>query len=88
MPHVIVKLVAGRSRQQKDRIAAEVTKVIMAEADVDRDAVSVGIEDVEPGEWVEKVHRPDILGARHALQDARLRSTLGHARMPTANVRT
>ena len=62
MPHVIVKLAAGRSRQQKDRIASEVTKAVMATADVGEDAVSVSIEDVEPGEWTEKVYRPDILG--------------------------
>ena len=26
------------------------------------ESVSVGIEEVEPGEWTEKVYRPDILG--------------------------
>ena len=62
MPHVIVKLHAGRSEQQKARIAGEVTKAIMATAGVGEESVSVSIEDVEPAEWAEKVYRPDILG--------------------------
>lgn len=62
MPHVIVKLTAGRSRQQKDLIAAEVTKAIMTTAKVGEDAVSVSIEDVVPSDWAERVYGPDIVG--------------------------
>lgn len=40
MPHVIVKLQGGRSEQQKAKIAAEVTKAIMATANCAEDAVS------------------------------------------------
>jgi 4-oxalocrotonate tautomerase len=62
MPHVIVKLLAGRTEQQKARIAEEVTKAIMATTGNGEDAVSVAIEDVERRDWTEKVYRPDILG--------------------------
>ena len=62
MPHVIVKLLSGRTEQQKARIAAEVTKAVMASTGNGEDAVSVSIEDVEPGEWTEKVYKPDIIG--------------------------
>ena len=62
MPHVIVKLLSGRSEQQKARIADEVTKAVMATTGNNADAVSVSIEDVERGDWVEKVYRPEILG--------------------------
>jgi 4-oxalocrotonate tautomerase len=62
MPNVIVKLASGRSEQQKEQIAAEVTKAIMATAKVDEDAVSVSIEDYPETEWTEKVYRPDIIG--------------------------
>jgi 4-oxalocrotonate tautomerase len=62
MPHVIVKLASGRSEQQKEQIAAEVTKAIMATADVGEDAVSVSIEDYPQSEWAERVYRPDIIG--------------------------
>ena len=62
MPHVIIKLYAGRSEQQKAKIAEELTKAVMTGADCGEDAVSVSIEDVEPNDWVEKVYRPDIVG--------------------------
>jgi 4-oxalocrotonate tautomerase len=62
MPHVIVKLLVGRSEQQKAGIAAAVTKAVMAAAICSEDAVSVCIEDVAPSDWTEKVYQPDIVG--------------------------
>lgn len=62
MPHVVVKLWAGRSEQQKARIADEVTRAIVATTGNGEDSVSVSIEDVEPSEWTEKVYKPDIIG--------------------------
>jgi 4-oxalocrotonate tautomerase len=62
MPHVIVKLYAGRSEQQKARLAEEVTKAVVATLGYGEESVSVGIEDVEPQDWAEKVYKPDILG--------------------------
>ena len=62
MPHVIVKLYAGRSEQQKTKIAEEVTKAIMATANCAEQAVSVSIQDIEPSDWVEQVYKPDIIG--------------------------
>lgn len=61
MPHVIVKLYAGRSEQQKARIAEEVTRAIMAATGNAESSVSVSIEDVQPSDWPEAVYRPDIL---------------------------
>ena len=62
MPHVIVKLYAGRSAQQKARIAEAVTKAIMSSTQNAEASISVSIEDVEPSEWTEKVYKPDITG--------------------------
>ncbi len=62
MPHVIVKLQSGRSEQQKARLAEEVTRAVMSGANCAEQAVSVSIEDIEPGEWTETVYKPDILG--------------------------
>jgi 4-oxalocrotonate tautomerase len=62
MPHVIVKLLSGRSEHQKPRIADEVTKAIMASTGNGADSVSVAIEDVEPGDWAETVYRPNVIG--------------------------
>jgi 4-oxalocrotonate tautomerase len=62
MPHVIVKLLSGRSEQQKARIADEITKAVMATANCADAAVSVCIEDVAASDWTEKVYKPDIIG--------------------------
>lgn len=61
MPHVIVKLYAGRSDEQKQRIADEITKALMQAAGSSEGSVSVGIEDVEPSAWTTKVYEPDIV---------------------------
>jgi 4-oxalocrotonate tautomerase len=63
MPHVIVKLVSGRSEQQKAKIAEEVTKAVMASANCAEPAVSVSILDIEPDKWGEQVYKPDIVGS-------------------------
>jgi 4-oxalocrotonate tautomerase len=62
MPHVIVKLYSGRSEQQKARLAEEISKIVMANLNCEEKSVSVGIEDVKPQDWAEKVYKPDILG--------------------------
>jgi 4-oxalocrotonate tautomerase len=67
MPHVIIKMLAGRTAEQKDRIAAEVTKAVMATAGSTADDVSVAIEDVAKRDWVEAVYKPDILGRSETL---------------------
>jgi 4-oxalocrotonate tautomerase len=38
-------------------------KDVMAIAKVGDDAVSVAIEEVTPGDWTEKVYKPDILNS-------------------------
>jgi 4-oxalocrotonate tautomerase len=62
MPHVIVKLYAGRSDQQKTRLADEITKAVMKTLNHGEEAVSVAVQDIAPDDWVEKVYKPDILG--------------------------
>lgn len=61
MPHVIVKLYAGRSDKQKNKLAAEITKAVMGVLQYGEESVSVAFEDVEPKDWVAKVYKPDIL---------------------------
>lgn len=60
MPHVIVKMYAGRPDAQKKALAEEVTQAVMKTLGYGADAVSVSIEDVDPQDWAEKVYRPDI----------------------------
>ena len=61
MPHVIVKLWPGKSEQQKARLAALITKGVMDVLSYGEDAVSIGIEEVQPEKWAEQVYKPDIL---------------------------
>jgi 4-oxalocrotonate tautomerase len=60
MPHVIVKLLSGRSEEQKHRLADAITKDVMTVLGAGEESVSVAFEDVAPQEWTEKVYRPDI----------------------------
>jgi len=62
MPHVVVKLHAGRSEQRKAELAARITQAVMANVQSTEAAVSVGIEDVEPADWTEQVYKPEIIG--------------------------
>jgi 4-oxalocrotonate tautomerase len=61
MPHVVLKMYPGRSEDQKTQLAEAIVKDVMAIAKVGDDAVSVSIEEVKPGDWTEKVYKPDIL---------------------------
>ena len=67
MPHVIVKMVSGRSKQQKDRLTAEIVRAVVAEAQCSESSVSVSIEDVAKDDWTETVFKPDIAAKPHTL---------------------
>ena len=60
MPHVIVKLWPGKSEQQKARLADAITKDVMEILHYGEESVSVAMEEVQPGDWAEKVYKPDI----------------------------
>ncbi len=47
MPHVIVKMYSGRSEQQKNRLAAAITKAVMTTLNQSEEVVSVAIEDIK-----------------------------------------
>lgn len=61
MPHVIVKMFAGRSQEQKAAVADEITKALETALNSSADSVSVSIEDVAPDDWMETVYKPEIL---------------------------
>jgi len=61
MPHVILKLYPGKSAEQKAAIADEIVKALIKTGHWGADAVSVGIEDVAPQDWVESVFKPEII---------------------------
>jgi len=62
MPHVIVKMLPGRSDQLKAKLAQEMTKAVTSTLNLGEDSVSVAIEDVQEKDWTEQVYNPDIIG--------------------------
>jgi len=60
MPHVVVKLYAGRSEEQKSRLADQIAKDVRDILSSKDASISVAIEDVDADDWVEKVYRTDI----------------------------
>lgn len=60
MPHVIVKMVAGRSREQKQALAIALTRAVNSVLGCGEDAVSIAIEDFAVAQWMERVYVPDI----------------------------
>ena len=76
MPHVTVKLASGRSQQQKEQIAAEVTKAIMATANVGEDAASLSIEDLPKANGLRKSTAPtSSAGQQRSTRNPDTRST-------------
>jgi 4-oxalocrotonate tautomerase len=62
MPHVVVKMLSGRSDQLKAKLADEITKAVTSTLKLGEESVSVGIEDVEQKDWTGQVYNPDIIG--------------------------
>lgn len=60
MPHVIVKLWPGKSDAQKTRLAEEIAQSLRSVMGSGDAAISIGIEEIAPEEWTEKVYEPDI----------------------------
>jgi 4-oxalocrotonate tautomerase len=67
MPHVIVKLLPGRSELQKTRLAEEIVKDVVAIAKCEEKSGSVAFEEIKPEDWAEKVYKPDILDSPEKL---------------------
>jgi 4-oxalocrotonate tautomerase len=60
MPHVVIKLMSGRSEPQKRKLAELVTKAVMEGAGCGEESVSVAIEDVATGKWSKEVYNSEI----------------------------
>jgi 4-oxalocrotonate tautomerase len=60
MPHVVVKLLPGKSEQQKSELAERITKDVMSVLHYGEESVSVAFEEVKAQDWTEKVYKPDI----------------------------
>jgi 4-oxalocrotonate tautomerase len=60
MPHVVVKLVPGKSEEQKHLLAEEIARDVMQTLNFGEAAVSVAFEEVAPQDWAEKVYKHEI----------------------------
>lgn len=60
MPHINVKLVPGKSEQQKTQLAGRIVQDVMEILHYQEDAVSVTMEEIAPGDWTDQVYKPDI----------------------------
>jgi 4-oxalocrotonate tautomerase len=67
MPHIIVKLWPGKSEQQKKDLATAITKAVMSTLGYGEESVSVGIEEIKPQDWTNKVYNPEILGKQQTI---------------------
>ena len=67
MPHVIVKLYPGRSKEQKKQLASEIVKKVTEIAVCEEKSVSVAFEEVKPDDWAETVYTPDIIDKKKNL---------------------
>jgi 4-oxalocrotonate tautomerase len=67
MPHVIVKMISGRTEQKKTELAEQITKVLASVIGVTDDSISVAIEDVNRADWTERIYKTDILPIMHKL---------------------
>ena len=61
MPHVIVKLIPGRSEEHKKLLAECITKDVMTVLNCEEKWISVAMEEVPAPDWAEKAYKPDIL---------------------------
>ncbi|MGO4333394.1 tautomerase family protein [Labrys sp. KB_33_2] len=60
MPHIIVKMLPGRSEDQKRKLADALTRAVIDSLNSHDKSISVSIEDVPEDEWTQKVYIPDI----------------------------
>lgn len=62
MPHVHIKMIAGRTQQQKQALAKATTEALISTLGSTEDSVSVAIEDIAKDDWTAAVYVPDIQG--------------------------
>lgn len=53
MPHVAISMIPGRSREVKKELSIKVQDFICKELNLDKDVVSVSVEDIPMEKWEE-----------------------------------
>jgi 4-oxalocrotonate tautomerase len=60
MPHVIVKLWPGKGESKKQALADRIVAGVMDVLGYGEESVSVAFEEIDPGDWADRVYRTDI----------------------------
>ncbi|PAM93751.1 4-oxalocrotonate tautomerase [Flavobacterium sp. IR1] len=60
MPHVNLKMYPGTSEEQKEKIAQEITNIIIKHTGKPEAAVSIAIAEVAEDVWMEEVYNKEI----------------------------
>ena len=60
MPHIIVKLWPGKSKAQKERLAAKIAQDVKDILNYGEESVSVAMEEIKSSDWAKQVYQPDI----------------------------
>ena len=60
MPHVVVKMWAGKTEEQKQALAQAMVEALKTTLGSSDSSISVAIEDVAPQDWMQQVYEPEI----------------------------
>lgn len=66
-PHVVVKMYAGRTEEQKKELADEIVKAVMSKLGSTEESISVAIEEINKKDWTLKVYKTEIEGKEDTL---------------------
>ena len=67
MPHFEIKLLEGKTEEQKQQLAKELVKAAQKVIGYGEESYSVTIEDVTWEDWRKKVYPNDIMGQKDIL---------------------
>lgn len=67
MPHFQIKLLEGKSEEQKQRLAEEVVKAAQKVIGYGDESYSVTIEDFSFDEWKNQIYPKEIVGRKEVL---------------------
>lgn len=67
MPHFEIKMLGGKTEEQKQKLAQEVIKAAQNVIGFGDESYSVTIEDFTMEQWKDKVYPDDIMGRKEIL---------------------
>jgi 4-oxalocrotonate tautomerase len=67
MPHVVLKMMSGRTQAQKKQLAEKLAETVLSVLGGDEGSISIAIEDVPSDRWQTDVFEPEIKGKKDTL---------------------